>query len=334
MSEPTHTAHKYDCIVVGSGHAGSCAALSVTEHGCARVLILDKCPEAWAGGNGYFTAGAHRTVHTGLADLLTIAEHVPAELASCIDVDPYSAEDFADDIVRVSEGRSDARLVRAVVDGSRAAIEWLRRAVGVAFILSFDRQACEVDGRLRFWGGVALSTRDGGKGLIAAHRAALERAGVETWFETPVRELIRKDGAVVGVVVERDGKRECVYAAAIVMAAGGYESSAALRKLHLGEGWENARVSDYSSFFTFHYSVPAGSGDAIQYRGLDSDGSRCRCAPRGKLGWLPRDVLGLTRPRRPRGPRGNEPVYKVGVPAWYHGQRARRAVRRRGRRLS
>jgi len=215
------------------------------------VLILDKCPEAWAGGNGYFTAGAHRTVHAGLADLLTIVENVPPELASCIDVDPYSADDFADDIVRVSEGRSDARLVRAVVDGSRAAIEWLRRTIGVEFILSFDRQAYEVDGRLKFWGGMALSTRDGGKGLIAAHGAALERAGVETWFEAPVRELIRKDGAVVGVVVERDGKRERVYAAAIVMAAGGYESSTALRKLHLGEGWENARVSNCSSFLCF-----------------------------------------------------------------------------------
>jgi succinate dehydrogenase/fumarate reductase flavoprotein subunit len=249
MSEPTHTAHKYDCIVVGSGHAGSCAALSATEHGCARVLILDKCPEAWAGGNGYFTAGAHRTVHAGLADLLTIVENVPPELASCIDVDPYSADDFVDDIVRVSEGRSDARLVRTVVDRSRAAIEWLRRTVGVEFILSFDRQAYEVEGRLKFWGGMALSTRDGGKGLIAAHRAALERAGVETWFEARVRELIRKDGAIVGVVVERDGKRECVYATAIVMAAGGYESSNVLRKLHLGEGWENARVSNYPSFF-------------------------------------------------------------------------------------
>jgi hypothetical protein len=238
------------------------------------VLILDKCPEAWAGGNGYFTAGAHRTVHAGLADLLTLVEEVPPELVACIDVDPYSAEDFTDDIVRVSEGRSDVRLVRTVVDGSRAAIEWLRRTVGFQFLLSFERQAHEVDGRLRFWGGMALSTRDGGKSLIAAHRAALQRAGVETWFESPVRELICEDGAVIGVVVERDGKRESVYAAAIVMAAGGYESSATLREQHLGRGWENARVSIdalCASFYLFivHDFIrrpsAIGAGDTVQY---------------------------------------------------------------------
>jgi phytoene dehydrogenase-like protein len=102
---------------------------------------------------------------------------------------------------------------------------------------------------------MALSTRDGGKGLIAAHRAALQRAGVETWFEAPVRELICKDGAVTGVVVERDGKKESLYAAAVVMAAGGYESSTALRKLHLGEGWENARVSSDSSALLFMFVI-------------------------------------------------------------------------------
>lgn len=44
----------YDCIVVGSGHAGSCAALSAVEHGCRpeRVLIVEKAPEEWVGGNG------------------------------------------------------------------------------------------------------------------------------------------------------------------------------------------------------------------------------------------------------------------------------------------
>lgn len=44
----------YDCIVVGSGHAGSCAALSAVEHGCrpGRVLIVEKAPEEWVGGNG------------------------------------------------------------------------------------------------------------------------------------------------------------------------------------------------------------------------------------------------------------------------------------------
>ena len=70
----------WDVVVIGSGHAGSCAALSAVDHGAPapRVLILDKCPAEWAGGNGFFTAGAHRTVHGGLADLLPLVSPHPA----------------------------------------------------------------------------------------------------------------------------------------------------------------------------------------------------------------------------------------------------------------
>ena len=52
-------APSYDVVVVGGGNAAMCAALSAREHG-ARVLVLEKAPEAWRGGNGFFTAGGFR----------------------------------------------------------------------------------------------------------------------------------------------------------------------------------------------------------------------------------------------------------------------------------
>ena len=42
--------------------------------------------------------------------------------------------------------------------------------------LMYERQAYERDGRYVFWGGLALGTVDGGKGLIAQHTAAAEAA--------------------------------------------------------------------------------------------------------------------------------------------------------------
>ena len=260
----------FDCIVIGSGNAGSCAALSAVEHGCKRVVVIDKCPEEWAGGNGYFTAGAFRTVHGGLSDLLSVVPGVSPELVSRTDIDPYSEEDFTNDIVRMSDGRSDMQLVKAVVDGSRDAITWLAK-LGIPFTLSFNRQAYEVNGRQKFWGGMALSTDDGGKGLIRAHQTALRNAGVESWFETPALELLVEDGIVKGVEVERGGEKQILKSKAVILASGGYESSAQLRAKHLGPGWDNARVSrlDLSmACFKFHpflqvRGTPYNTGDGI-----------------------------------------------------------------------
>ena len=236
--------HDYDCIVVGSGHAGSSAALSAHDAGCKRVLIVDKCPPEWVGGNGYFTAGAHRTVHGGVQDLLPLVTNVSPDAAKNIDMDPYTADDFTRDIMRLGGHRSDPQIVKAVVDGSRDTVGWLWERVGVPFIFSFHRQAYLVNGRQVFWGGLVLSVdHDGGKGLIAAHRAALDAAGIETWFDTPATELVVEGGSIAGLVVSRGGETKTLRSPAVVLACGGFESSRALRSQYLGPNWERAKVS-------------------------------------------------------------------------------------------
>jgi len=144
--------------------------------------------------------------------------------------------------MRLSKGKSDSALVDAVVNDSRAAIEWLAKKVGVPFCLSFNRQAYQVGGRQKFWGGVALSVEKGGKGLIEAHQQALAKAGVISWFETPVTSIIMQDGAVCGVRLLKDGNVMEVKARNVILAAGGFEANAELRALHLGRDWEKAKV--------------------------------------------------------------------------------------------
>lgn len=236
-------ARSFDCIVVGSGHAGSCAALSAVEAGCRRVLVVEKGPKEWAGGNGYFTAGAIRTVHGGLHDLLPVVRNVTPEIAASIDMDPYSAEDFTRDIMRLGDGKSHPEMVKAVVDGSRDAVGWLADRVQVPFQFSFHRQAYLVNGRQKFWGGMVLTVDDGGKGLIAAHQQALEQAGVEVWFEAPAVELTLDEGRITGLVVLRNGERVQLTAPSVVLACGGFESSPELRAKYLGVEWSRAKAS-------------------------------------------------------------------------------------------
>ncbi len=76
---------------MGSGDVGLASALSASEAGAQRVMLIDKCPEEWAGGNTYFTAGAYRTAHAALKDLLPIIRNVTPEQAERIDLAPYTA---------------------------------------------------------------------------------------------------------------------------------------------------------------------------------------------------------------------------------------------------
>ena len=171
-----------------------------------------------------------------------------ADAAKGIDLAPYTADAFTRDIMRLGGGRSDAQIVEAVVDGSRDAVGWLRERVRVPFVFAFHRQAYLVNGRQVFWGGLALSVEDGGKGLIAAHQAALAEAGIETWFDAPATELlvdvdVGVDGeSITGLVVSRHGDTVELRAPAVVLACGGFEASRALRSQYLGPEWERAKV--------------------------------------------------------------------------------------------
>ncbi|EOA86249.1 hypothetical protein ACJQWK_11794 [Exserohilum turcicum] len=250
-----------DVLVIGSGNAGFSAAIAAAEAGAHRVVLIEKASEEWAGGNSYFTAGAFRTVHNGLEDLLPIVGNVDAETANLIDMEPYTKADFSKDMHRVCSGRSDAALSRILIDDSNNAVKWLAKN-GVRYQLSFNRQAYKVNGRFKFWGGMALMTQDGGKGLIADHQAAARRHGVEVYYSVPAKHLVTSSsGAVAGVVVECDGVDARIAASAVILAAGGFEANPRMRSQFLGPNWDIARVR----------GTPFNTGEMLEYAIRDAN---------------------------------------------------------------
>src|SRR3989449_7457124 len=84
-------AARYDVIVIGGGNAAMCAALSAREHG-ARVLVVEKAPEAWRGGNGFFTAGGFPVAFQSVEGVCGLLGHLSGHAKAAMEDDPHNEE--------------------------------------------------------------------------------------------------------------------------------------------------------------------------------------------------------------------------------------------------
>jgi tricarballylate dehydrogenase len=228
-----------DVIVIGGGNAGFSAAHAAAERG-RSVLLLERASRDDAGGNSYYTAGATRMPHEGLESLLDLVE--PDERHARTVVPPYSKEEYAADLAKVTEGRGDAAMAQVLVDEMPDAIRWLHD-LGLRYRLMYERQAYErPDGSYLFWGGLHVGNVGGGEGLVADHVAVAERLGIEVRYGVRATGLVVEDGCVVGVRATVDGVEQELRAESVVIASGGFEANAELREEHLGAGWSRAKV--------------------------------------------------------------------------------------------
>lgn len=99
-----------DVRVIGGGNAALCAALMASEAGCT-VRLLEAAPRAWRGGNSQHTRNL-RCMHDAPQDVL---------------VDAYPEEEFWQDLLKVTGGRTDEALARRVIRDSATCRPWMQR---------------------------------------------------------------------------------------------------------------------------------------------------------------------------------------------------------------
>src|SRR5438093_4217244 len=154
----------HDVIVVGAGNAAFCAALAAQEQG-ATVVMLEAAPEDESGGNSRFTAGSIRVVYNGIDDIKTLVPDLTQAEIDTTDFGTYTADQFFDDMARVTQHRADPDLVELLVTKSFDTLNWMREK-GVRFIPIYGPQAFKIEGKFKCWGGLTVESVGGRPGRV------------------------------------------------------------------------------------------------------------------------------------------------------------------------
>ena len=92
------------------------------------VVALEKVVHKLRGGNTRFNGGLFRSTYAGLDDLMALIRG-----HGDVRVDPYSAQDFLDDIARVTGGHADTQLTDTLRWMANLGVAWeFNRAVAPA----------------------------------------------------------------------------------------------------------------------------------------------------------------------------------------------------------
>ncbi|HZG73132.1 MAG TPA: FAD-dependent tricarballylate dehydrogenase TcuA [Chondromyces sp.] len=231
---------KYDVVVVGAGNAALCAAIAAKEQG-AEVLVLERGPVEKRGGNSFFTDGAIRVAYDNLDAIRKVIPDLTDEEAEKIVMPEYTKSDFYNDLMRVTEGKSDPGLANQLISKSYETIVWMSEQ-GIKFELNYENQSFEKDGKRHFWGGLPVKTENKGVGLIKRLVERSEELGIDIWYNSRAIELVMGNDRITGIIVEQEGKLITINTSSVILACGSFEANKQMRSKEMGQEWEAAIV--------------------------------------------------------------------------------------------
>ena len=190
-----------DVVVVGSGGCGLSAAIAAGQGG-AEVLLLEKQKQPLSNtarsGGMIPAAGTRLQAEAGILE---------------------TPEEFSEDIFRKNGHTSDPEMTLHLAHISKDLIEWLIDEVGVDLVFSHD---FKYPGHSEFRMHVPPN-RTGAALVLDLRRAADDHPNIEIFTDAPgVGLILNKDGAVIGIDVQRGANRERVKAKKVILACNGF----------------------------------------------------------------------------------------------------------------
>jgi tricarballylate dehydrogenase len=204
---------RFDVVVVGGGNAALCAAISAKRAG-ASVLVLEAAPKFYRGGNTRHTRNM-RCAHDSATGTLT---------------GPYPEDEFFDDLLRVTGGKTDVQLARHMIHESKDMLHWIVQQ-GIRFQPSLGGTLSLGRTNSFFLGG--------GRAMLNTLYQTAEKLGVEVLYDAPVTDLDIQDGMFLSAIVTRGVEKITVRGGALVAACGGFESNIEWLKQYWGAAAEN-----------------------------------------------------------------------------------------------
>jgi tricarballylate dehydrogenase len=204
---------KYDVLVIGGGNAALCAAISARRAG-ASVLVLEGAPKFYRGGNTRHTRNM-RCAHDAATDILT---------------GPYTEQEFWEDLLRVTGGKTDEELARYMIAESKDILGWIvdqgvRWQPSLGGTLSLGRTNSFFLG--------------GGRAMLNALYLTAEKLGVDILYDAEVLDIEIESGMFLSASLKQGDGRVSVRASTLVAAAGGFEANIEWLKESWGDAADN-----------------------------------------------------------------------------------------------
>ena len=207
---------QWDVAVLGGGNAALASALTAADDG-ARVLLLERAPAVFRGGNSRHTRNV-RCAHDAADSYVT---------------GPYPDAELRRDLHGVGTGPSDEALADLTIAESRSVPAWM------------SEHGARWQPALRGTLGLARTNRfflGGGKALVNSYYRTAQRSGVTVKYEASVEGLEWDGPTCTAVLVDTpDGTRR-VTAKAVVAASGGFEANIDWLSRYWGDAARNYHI--------------------------------------------------------------------------------------------
>jgi tricarballylate dehydrogenase len=232
-------------VVVGHGAAGLAAALSAAEAARAAdvaVTLIEKAPEAEAGGNTRWSPSYMR---------MAAPDRVETS--------------FVHDMLAATKFEGDETYFARLAHDAPATVQWIA-GHGVKFIQPTYYLAK---------GPPRIQPAGGGPAIVAALARAAKAAGVVLRYGCAVQSLVSENGRVTGVVIEGSGARETLAADAVILACGGFQGDGTMMREHFGSGAETMRLISPGTHFNtgdgIRIALTLGADRAGDWNGMHAE---------------------------------------------------------------